>query len=151
MVHLYFVVCANTLYVCVCACMRVCVCVFVCLHSINNFTFSFLIAPTPPLHLSIPAIPPRLKKGERQQQQKSDPIQDIASNLYSRNRVQDLERAKAEAEKRHEEMEAHYEAELHSLRKKYDSDVAQLKASRDERVKAAIQKIFQEVSCEGGD
>ena len=86
----------------------------------------------------------RLSQSERQK--KADPLQDIAANLYSRNRVQELERAKAEVEKKHEEMKAHYESELSNLRKKYDGDVAQLKASRDERVQAAMKKLFEEVS-----
>ena len=86
----------------------------------------------------------RLSPSERQK--KADPLQDIAANLYSRNRVQELERAKAEVEKKHEEMKAHYESELNNLRKKYDGDVAQLKASRDERVQAALKKLFEEVS-----
>ena len=87
----------------------------------------------------------RLSQSERQK--KADPpLQDIAANLYSRNRVQELERAKAEVEKKHEEMKAHYESELNNLRKKYDGDVAQLKASTDERVQAAMKKLLEEVS-----
>ena len=113
--------------------------------SVSTSTASNSPNPPPPFFSFLP--PPyhhRLSQSERQK--KADSIQDIAANLYSRNRVQELERAKAEVEKKHEEMKAHYEAELHNLRKKYDGDVAQLKASRDERVQAAVKKLFEEVS-----
>lgn len=86
----------------------------------------------------------RLQEGEKQL--RTDAIQEIASNLYGRSRVQELEKAKGKLEKQLRQTEAHYEAELENLRKNYDSDLAELKASQDNKIETAMKKVFEEVN-----
>ncbi|XP_076463674.1 uncharacterized protein LOC143295885 [Babylonia areolata] len=67
---------------------------------------------------------------------KADPIQDIAVNLQTRSRVQELERAKAELELEQEELKAGHQAELEGLQDRHEEDLTQLKADHQAELEA---------------